>query len=242
MEAVIGALGALVILLFVFGTLPAVLMPVVVAMAAILNTFTLVWALTYVTDVSIIVQFLIALVGLGVAIDYALVMIFRFRDELRDGADVDAALVETVTHAGRSVIVSGSTVAIGLLALIAVPLPLVRSMGLAGMLIPAVSVLASLTLLPALLAVLGERINSLRVIPRRFVDRGHPEHGAWGRWARFVLRRPLPVAAAGLAIAALLAGLGTQLNPNEPQLKNFPAPAPRSPAARCSPTRTSARA
>ena len=82
----IGALGALVILLFVFGTLPAVLMPVVVAMAAILNTFTLVWALTYVTDVSIIVQFLIALVGLGVAIDYALVMIFRFRDELRDGA------------------------------------------------------------------------------------------------------------------------------------------------------------
>ena len=82
------------------------------------------------TDVSIIVQFLIALVGLGVAIDYALVMIFRFREELRDGADVDAALVETVTHAGRSVIVSGSTVAIGLLALIAVPLPLVRSMGL----------------------------------------------------------------------------------------------------------------
>ena len=221
-EAFIGALGALVILLFVFGTLPAVLMPVVVAMAAILNTFTLVWALTYVTDVSIIVQFLIALVGLGVAIDYALVMIFRFRDELRDGADVDAALVETVTHAGRSVIVSGSTVAIGLLALIAVPLPLVRSMGLAGLLIPAVSVLASLTLLPALLAVLGGRINSLRVIPRRFVDRGHPEQGAWGRWARFVLRRPLPVAAAGLAIAALLAGLGTQLNPNEPQLKNFP--------------------
>jgi putative drug exporter of the RND superfamily len=221
-EAVIGALGALVILLFVFGTLPAVLMPVVVAMAAILNTFTLVWALTYVTDVSIIVQFLIALVGLGVAIDYALVMIFRFRDELRDGADADAALVETVTHAGRSVIVSGSTVAIGLLALIAVPLPLVRSMGLAGMLIPAVSVLASLTLLPALLAVLGERINSVRVIPRRFVDRGHPEQGAWGRWARFVLRRPVPVAATGLAIAAVLAGLGTQLNPNEPQLKNFP--------------------
>jgi RND superfamily putative drug exporter len=120
------------------------------------------------------------------------------------------------------VIVSGSTVAIGLLALIAVPLPLVRSMGLAGMLIPAVSVIASLTLLPALLAVLGARINRLRVIPRRLVDRGHPEQGPWGRWARFVLRRPVPVAAVGLAITALLAGLGTQLNPNEPQLKNFP--------------------
>jgi RND superfamily putative drug exporter len=221
-EAAIGALGALVILLFVFGTLPAVLMPVVVAMAAILNTFSLVWALTYVTDVSIIVQFLIALVGLGIAIDYALVMIFRFRDELRDRADVEAALVETVTYAGRSVVVSGSTVAIGLLALIAVPLPLVRSMGLAGMLIPAVSVLASLTLLPALLAMLGERINNLRVIPRRFVDRGHPEQGAWGRWARFVVRRPVTVAAAGLAVTAVLAGFGTQLNPNEPQLQNFP--------------------
>ena len=89
------------ILLFVFGTLPAVLMPLVVAVASILNTFTLVWILTYVTDVSIVVQFLIALVGLGVAIDYALLMIFRFRDELRAGPDVETALVETMTHAGR---------------------------------------------------------------------------------------------------------------------------------------------
>jgi putative drug exporter of the RND superfamily len=137
LEAVIGGLGALVILLFVFGTLPAVLMPIAVAVAAILNTFTLVWGLTYITDVSIIVQFLIALVGLGVAIDYALLMIFRFRDELRHGNDVESALVETMTHAGRSVIVSGSTVAIGLLAMVALPLPLLRSMGLGGMLIPA---------------------------------------------------------------------------------------------------------
>src|ERR671933_234176 len=157
LEAVIGGLGALVILLFVFGTLPAVLMPLVVAVAAILNTFTLVWALTYVTNVSIIVQFLIALVGLGVAIDYALLMIFRFRDELREDADVETALVETMTHAGRSVIVSGSTVAIGLLAMIVLPLPFLRSMGIGGMLIPAVSVLAAITLLPALLAVLGAR-------------------------------------------------------------------------------------
>ncbi|TML32176.1 MAG: hypothetical protein E6G24_10850 [Actinobacteria bacterium] len=80
LEAIVGGFGALIILLFVFGTLPAILMPIVVAIASILNTFTLVWALTYLTDVSIIVQFLIALVGLGVAIDYALLMIFRFRD------------------------------------------------------------------------------------------------------------------------------------------------------------------
>ena len=154
-EALIGGLGALVILLFVFGTLPAVLMPLVVAVAAILNTFTLVWALTYITDVSIIVQFLIALVGLGVAIDYALLMVFRFRDELREGNDVESALVETMTHAGHSVIVSGTTVAVGLLSMIVLPLPLLRGMGIGGMLIPVVSVLASLTLLPAMLAVLG---------------------------------------------------------------------------------------
>jgi putative drug exporter of the RND superfamily len=222
LEAVVGGLGALVILLFVFGTLPAVLMPIAVAIAAILNTFTLVWGLTYLTDVSIIVQFLIALVGLGVAIDYALLMIFRFRDELREGEDVETALVETMTHAGRSVIVSGSTVAVGLLALIILPLPFIRSMGIGGMLIPAVSVLAAITLLPALLAVLGERINRVRLLPKRFVDRGHPEDGAWGRWSRFVLRNPWKVAAAGIAIVAVLAGIGTQLTPNEAQLKNFP--------------------
>jgi putative drug exporter of the RND superfamily len=222
LEAMVGGIGALIILLFVFGTLPAVLMPIVVAVAAILNTFTLVWGLTYLTNVSIIVQFLIALVGLGVAIDYALLMIFRFRDELREGEDVETALVETMTHAGRSVIVSGSTVAVGLLSMIVLPLPFIRSMGIGGMLIPAVSVLAAITLLPAMLAVLGTRINSLRVLPKRLVDRGHPEDGGWGRWARFVLRRPLAVAAIGIVIVGILAGIGTQLNPNESQLKNFP--------------------
>src|SRR5579864_5774872 len=221
-EAMIGALGALIILFFVFGTLPAVLMPLVMAAAAILNTFTLVWLLTYITNVSIIVQFLIALVGLGVAIDYALLMIFRFRDELREGNDVETALVETMTHAGRSVIVSGSTVAVGLLSMIFLPLPFIRSIGIGGMLIPAVSVLAALTLLPALLATLGARINSVRLLPQRFVDRGHPEDGPWGRWARFVLRRPWAVAVSGLVIVGVLAAVGTQLNPNEAQMKNFP--------------------
>jgi len=222
LEAMIGALGAIVILLFVFGTLPAILMPVAVAAAAILNTFTLVWALTYITNVSIIVQFLIALVGLGVAIDYALLMIFRFRDELREGEDTETAIVETMTHAGRSVIVSGSTVAVGLLSMVILPLPFIRSIGIGGMLIPAVSVLAAITLMPALLSVLGDRINSVRLLPKRMVDHGHPEDGGWGRWARFVLRRPWAVAGVGIAIVTVLVVLGIQLNPNESQLKNFP--------------------
>jgi RND superfamily putative drug exporter len=172
--------------------------------------------------VSIIVQFLIGLVGLGLAIDYALVVIFRFRDELREGEDVETALVETMTHAGKSVVTSGSTVAIGLLAMVALPLPLIRSMGIGGMLIPAVSVLAALTLLPAILAVLGERINKVRVMPRRFLDRGHAEDGAWGRWARFVIRRPVAVASVGIVLVLSLAGIGTQLNVSETELSNFP--------------------
>jgi len=222
LEAVIGGIGALVILFFVFGTLPAVMLPLVIAISSILNTFTLVWVLTYITDVSIIVQFLIALVGLGVAIDYALLTIFRFRDELREGEGVETALVETMTHAGRAVIVSGTTVAVGLLSLVVLPLPFIRSMGIGGMLIPAVSVLSAITLLPALLAVLGTKINSVRVLPKRFVDQGHPEDGLWGRWARTVNRRPLPVAIAGLAVVGVLVFYGLQLNPNEAQMKNVP--------------------
>jgi putative drug exporter of the RND superfamily len=221
-EALIGGLGSLVILFFVFGTLPAVLVPIAIAVASILNTFSLVWALTYVTNVSIIVQFLIALVGLGVAIDYALLMIFRFRDELREGEDVETALVETMTHAGRSVIVSGSTVAVGLLSMVILPLPFIRSIGIGGMLIPAVSVVAAVTLLPALLATLGTRINSVRLLPKRFVDTGHPEDGWWGRWASFVMRRPVPVAVVGLAVVGALVYSGLQLNPSEAQAKDFP--------------------
>src|SRR5215210_815114 len=221
-EAMIGGVGALVILLFVFGTLPAVGIPLAIAISSILNTFTLVWLLTYLTDVSIIVQFLIALVGLGVAIDYALLMIFRFREELAAGEDVETALVETMTHAGRSVIVSGSTVAVGLLSMIILPLPFIRSIGIGGMLIPAVSVLAAITLLPALLATLGTRINSVRLLPKRFVDRGHPEDGTWGRWARFVNRRPLPIALVGIVIVAVLVYSGAQINPSEAQAKDFP--------------------
>ncbi|MBV8394863.1 MAG: MMPL family transporter, partial [Actinobacteria bacterium] len=141
---------------------------------------------------------------------------------LREGEDVETALVETMTHAGRSVIVSGSTVAVGLLSMIVLPLPFIRSMGIGGMLIPAVSVITAITLLPALLATLGTRINSIRVMPKRFADRGHPEEGVWGRWARFVLRNPWPVAIGGAIVVAVLAVVGTKLNPNESQLKNFP--------------------
>src|SRR6266550_8183711 len=221
-EALIGGLGALVILLFVFGTVPAMAMPIAIAIASILNTFTLILLLTNITSVSIIVQFLVALVGLGVAIDYSLLMIFRFREELQNGEDVDTALVETMRHAGRSVIVSGSTVAIGLVSMVILPVPVIRSIGIGGMLIPAVSVLTSLTLLPALLAMLGHRINRLRVMPKRIVERQDPTTGFWHRWAVIVTHRPVPVAALGILIVALLLIPGVQLHAAESQLKDFP--------------------
>jgi RND superfamily putative drug exporter len=127
-----------------------------------------------------------------------------------------------MTHAGRSVIVSGSTVAVGLLSMVLLPLPFIRSIGIGGMLIPAVSVIVSITLLPALLSLLGHRINKLRVMPKRVVSVNDPESGWWGKWAGLVVRRPLPVAAVGLVIVGVLLALGLQLNPSEAQAKDFP--------------------
>ena len=153
---------------------------------------------------SIIVQFLVALVGLGVSIDYSLLMLFRFREELHHGRDVESALVETMTHAGRSVVVSGSTVAIGLLSMVLLPLPFIRSIGIGGMLIPLVAVLSTLTLTPVLLYWIGHRIDSLRVIPKRIVSADPGEKGFWHRWAGYVVRRPGRIALAGLALVVLL--------------------------------------
>ena len=222
-ETLLGGAGALIVLILVFGTLAAVAMPIVVAITSILTTFLGVFALTYVTNVSIIVQYLVALVGLGVAIDYALLVVFRFREELTIQPSTEAALVETMTHAGRSVIVSGSTVAIGLLSMLVIPLPFIRSIGLGGMLIPAVSVLSSITLLPAMLAMLGPRINRLRVMPHKFVDPHPAEAGPWWRWSRLVLQRPGVVFAVGAAIVVLVLIPAFQINPSDAVLANEPA-------------------
>src|SRR6185369_16287198 len=144
-------------------------------------------------------------------------------DELREGEDVETALVETMTHAGRSVIVSGSTVAIGLLSMVILPLPFIRSIGFGGMLIPAVSVLSSITLLPAMLAILGPRINRLRVMPKKFVEPHPAETGIWWRWSRLVMRRSGLVFAAGIAIVALVLIPAFQINPSDAVLAREPA-------------------
>ena len=175
------------------------------------------------TDVSIVVQFLIALVGLGVAIDYALLMIFRFREELAAGEDVETSIVTTMTHAGRSVIVSGSTVAVGLLSMVVLPLPFIRSIGIGGMLIPAVSVLVSITLLPAMLSCSGTH-QQARVMPKRFVDGlGSNESVGWGTVVAPRHRRPLVVAASRPRRSSVCcSSTALQLNPSEAQAKDFP--------------------
>ncbi len=224
-ETLLGGTGALLILLFVFGTLPAVLMPLLVAVSSILTTFLCVLGLTYVTDVSVVVQFLVALVGLGIAIDYSLLMIFRFREEIAKGLAVDDAIVETMQHAGRSVIVSGSTVAIGLVSMLLLPLPFIRSIGIGGMLIPLVCVLSSITLTPALLHLLGPKINRWRVMPKRLLTPDDVEAGFWMRWARVVARRPLLIFLVGMAAVVLLLIPASQLNPADAEIAKQPAAA-----------------
>ncbi len=221
-EVMIGGIGALLVLLFVFGTLPAVAVPLVTAAISILTTFSAVYLLTYVTNVSIVVEFLVALVGLGVSVDYSLLMIFRFREELHHGRDVESAIIETMTHAGRSVVVSGSTVAIGLLSMVLLPLPFIRSIGIGGMLIPAIAVLSTLTLTPVLLYWMGHRIDRLRVIPKRIVSADPGEKGFWHNWAEYVVKRPGRIAVAGIAIVVLLLIPAVKLNPSEAEAKNLP--------------------
>ena len=157
-ETFLGALGALAVLAFVFASLLAFL-PLVVAAASILTTFILLLPLTYLTHVSFIVEFLVALIGLGVAIDYSLIFVTRWREERDHGRDNHDAVVTAMETAGRAVVFSGFTVAIGLLALVVLPVPFMRSIGMGGALIPLASVFTTLTLTPAILGGIGPRVD-----------------------------------------------------------------------------------
>ncbi len=193
-ETLIGALGAFLVLVFVFASFLA-FVPLMIAAVSILSTFLVVLGLTTFTDVSFVVQFLIALIGLGVAIDYSLLVVSRWREERAQGESNEEAVVTAVKTAGHAVLASGITVAISLVALVVVKVPLIRSMGFGGMLIPVVSTLVVLTLLPVLLSLVGPRIDWPRIRKE-----GHASR-AWSAWARGVVRYRW--VAAGVAIAAL---------------------------------------
>jgi RND superfamily putative drug exporter len=196
-ETLLGATGALLVLLFVFASFLAFL-PLLIAAVSILTTFMAVLVLTTFSDVSFVVQFLISLIGLGVAIDYSLLVVSRWREERAHGLDNEEAVVVAMKTAGNAVLASGVTVAISLVALLVVPVPFLRSMGIGGMLIPLVSVAVVLTLLPALLSSIGPRIDVPRIRKEGVASR------AWSAWARAIVRRRFLAAGAAVALLALL--------------------------------------
>lgn len=197
-EVLIGGIGALFVLAFVFGSLMA-LVPLLMAAIAIPTTFLLLWPLAATTEVSIVVQFLIALIGLGVAIDYSLLIVMRWREEHASGRDNRESVIAAMDHAGRAVIISGLAVAIGLVALAVLPIPFLRSIGFAGMLIPLVSVLIGITLLPVILDSIGPRLDRIG-FRRRIASTGQ----GWVPWGRLVVQRRVLMGALALLILALL--------------------------------------
>ncbi len=181
LETIFGGLGALAVLAFVFASLLA-FVPLLIAAVSILSTLLVILGLTYVANVSFIVQFLVSLVGLGVAIDYSLLIVTRWREERAHGRENHEAVVVAMATAGRAVVLSGLTVAIGLIALVVLPVPGLRSVGYGGMLIPLVSTSVALTLLPALLGGVGPRVDWPRIR-----HEGHASRG-WTAWTRMLVR------------------------------------------------------
>ncbi len=191
---------ALIVLLFMFGTLGAVVVPIAFAAITIPTTLGGVWIVAHMLEMATYVTNIVSLIGIAIAVDYSMLVVFRFREELSHDKDPHEALLTTMATAGRATLFSGMTVAVGLALLAFMPLPFIRSMGIGGLLVPVVSVAASATLLPALLSLLGPRVNRLRVVPRsvlarraasdtRFLDppgaHDHaPAGGDSGRWPR----------------------------------------------------------
>jgi RND superfamily putative drug exporter len=214
LEALLGGVGALLVLAFVFASFLA-LVPVLMAIVSILTTFLVVWGLTTVTEISPIVQFLIALIGLGVSIDYSLIVVVRWREERAHGLQGDEAIQRAMETAGRAVLFSGTTVAIGLLALVALPLPFLRSVGYGGMLIPLISVIVAATLLPVVLSKVGSRLDWPHV---RTDDKASR---SWTRWAELIVRRRWIAAVGAAAVLAALVLAASSLQPGLPNVNTI---------------------
>src|SRR5580692_4801006 len=195
----------LILLLVIFGSLTAASLPLAIGALGILGSFTALRLLTLVTGVSVFSLNITTILGLGLGIDYGLFLVTRFREELHKQGTVEEAVARTVATAGRTVLVSGVTVAIVLASLMLFPETILRSIGYGGVATVLVDMIAALTVLPALLAVLGPKVNSLRI--RRSVQRPPAaEASGWHRLAHGVMRRPLLCA---VPIVAVLLGLGS---------------------------------
>jgi RND superfamily putative drug exporter len=209
---------AALLLIFVFGSL-SFLLPLFFAAVSIPVTLGFVWLFAKNMELSTYVQNLVMLIGLGIAVDYSLLMVYRYREEHRLHPSREEAVVRTVATAGRAVIFSGTAVAVGLALLLFMPIPFMRGFGVC-LAIPLVSVLCAVSFLPVLLYYLGDRFDRVRLVPKRVLERrDDEEHNMWARLARMIMRRPFTVA--GCAVAALLLAtapvLTLQLGPGSNQ-------------------------
>ena len=192
----------LILLLFVFGSVVAAGLPFLVAGGAILGSFAVLWILALLTDVSIFAVNLVTGLGLGLGIDYALLMINRFREELRAGSTVPDAVAAMTGTAGKTVFVSGLTVAITLASLLFFPQYFLHSFAYAGVAVSLLAVIGALTALPAVLALLGQRVNKFKVLKG---DLAPKDTGAWAAIARFVMKYPWPIFLAASALLIVMA-------------------------------------
>ncbi len=218
----IGLPITLVLLVVAFGALVAAGLPVLVGLGSIVVTMGLAYLIAQATDLSSAIMNAVPMLGLGVGIDYCLFIVSRFREELARTQRVEDAVVGSVATAGRAVAFSGLTVAIGLSALLVPDLMMLRSVGLGGIVVVAVAVLAALTLLPALLVVVGRRVDWPRVSLPRAVRDGEPV-AVWHRWALAVMRRPVLAATAAVLALGLLAAPALRLQTIAPGATLLPA-------------------
>ena len=191
-----------IFLVFVFGSLVASAMPLLVGVSAILGSLLVMYLLTLFTGVSVFALNLITGLGLGLGIDYSLLMVNRFREELHSGKSVEDAVRKTVSTAGKTVFYSGLTIVITLASLMLFPLMFLKSFGYAGVTVVIMAVLGSLVALPALLAILGTRINKAVVRKGAITPK---QEGRWAQTARFVMRRPVAVVTLSLILLTVLA-------------------------------------
>ena len=190
-----------IMLVLVFGALVASAMPLVIGVTAILGTFFGLYLLTLVTDVSIFALNLTTGLGLGLGIDYALLIVNRFREEITRGISREDAIVNTMRSAGKTVFYSGLTVVLTLISLAFFPMNFLKSMGYAGAIVVALAVVGALIPLPALLMMLGEKVNKGVVRKSGLAPK---EDGGWASLSRFVMKRPIPVVAFSLIVLGLM--------------------------------------
>lgn len=191
-----------ILLLFVFGGVIASAMPLVVGISAILGSFFIIYLLTLITDVSIYAMNLITGLGLGLGIDYSLLIVNRFREEFHNGKSIQDAVIRTVATAGRTVFFSGLTVLVTLASLLFFPLNFLKSFGYAGIAVVALAVIGALVPLPATLALLGTKIDKWAI---RKASIAPKEDGRWADLARFVMRKPLTITILTLILLGILA-------------------------------------